>query len=699
MKQNEETEILNNGELEIRAGDAKIKSQYILANIKNGLYPYPYDIKLETLEDSRDAANLSGISNNSLPQKRSINQNDDNEFGSIDVNSELELNAKRLKQDDLNESKNEPVSLQDQVPNSKRNRGMNVNRKFTHSKDVISICVKFLENACTFPNCKFSHNIDEYMAQKSEDIGPVCHMYESYGKCPHGVKCRFALAHTREDYSQIVDEEKIKTVIPWEKTVLNVVERSTQRELAKKNKNGSSNPKIDEYLKELARVQKERIPSRSNAGNITKETSVDTLETSKPLKEDKTVDTITEDGGNEEIKIEGKKKEFKEFQKSGLSTDNFVEQTSKNEKNSYPESFIRLRPQEKKRIDLRDKLYLAPLTTVGNLPFRRLCTSFGADITCGEMTLAKNLLLGNSTEWTHLRRHNSEKIFGIQLAGSSPAILAAAVDRINSIAPSIDFIDLNVGCPIDLVVNSGAGSALLDRPSKLTDLLAGLNYLTPTPITVKLRTGFLSHKPVVHKLIPNLLPHVAAIAIHGRSREQRYSRAADWEYIRRCVRTAHEASTDSENPVAVFGNGDILDYTDYIRSVDGVDGVMIGRGALIKPWLFTEIKERRVWDISSRERLDVLRDFANFGIEQWGCDTMGVNTTRRFLLEQLSFMHRYIPVGLLETLPQKMNERPPAFVGRDELETLMASPNVENWIKLSELVLGKAPDDFTFVPK
>ena len=94
---------------------------------------------------------------------------------------------------------------------------------------------------------------------------------------------------------------------------------------------------------------------------------------------------------------------------------------------------------------------------------------------------------------------------------------------------------------------------------------------------------------------------------------------------------------------------------------------MIGRGALIKPWIFEEIKERRTIDKSSSERFDMLKDYVNFGLEHWGADKQGVANTRRFLLEWLSFLCRYVPVGIIEGQPQTMNKRPPPYVARNDL--------------------------------
>ena len=168
---------------------------------------------------------------------------------------------------------------------------------------------------------------------------------------------------------------------------------------------------------------------------------------------------------------------------------------------------------------------------------------------------------------------------------------------------------------------------------------------------------------------------------------------------------AKEQSSEIET-IPLIGNGDIFSYTDYEEKVLKHEGLsptaMIGRGALIKPWLPTEIKEKRHWDISASERLDILKDFVWFGLEHWGSDTHGVNNTRRFLLEWMSFLYRYVPVGLLEahSVPQQMHQRPPRHMcGRSDLETMMMSLNSADWIKISEMLLGPVREGFKFEPK
>lgn len=309
--------------------------------------------------------------------------------------------------------------------------------------------------------------------------------------------------------------------------------------------------------------------------------------------------------------------------------------------------------------------------------------------------MASNLLAGQASEWALLKRHASEDVFGVQLCSSRPAELARCAELLEeTLGPDgLDFVDLNAACPIDVVCSKGCGAALLERPARLRDLLQPLARVARCPVTVKLRTGRDERAPtVLRTVVPHLRAWGAdAAVLHGRSRLQRYAKCADWAYIAQCAAAA---------PVPLLGNGDVYTHLDYARArAAGVAGVSVARAALTKPWVFTEIRERRLWDISARERLDMVGDFCHHGLEHWGADAQGVEHTRSFLCHWLSFLYKYVPVGLLEVLPPHINDRVPRFRGRDDLETLLASPLVDDWIKITEMFLGPAPDSFHFVPK
>jgi len=301
----------------------------------------------------------------------------------------------------------------------------------------------------------------------------------------------------------------------------------------------------------------------------------------------------------------------------------------------------------------------------------------------------------------------------VQLAGNAPELMGR-VSRILDHETSTDFVDLNCGCPIDVVCDRGSGSALLRKHNKLLDIVNTMaNNLRSRQLTVKLRTGWDDKTPSTHKLVPLLQKaskgRIAAIFIHGRSRTQRYAKLANWEYVLQAAQ-----SQDPSLPrIPIIGNGDILSWEDWhshqrlleshLRDEDPeavglCSCAMLARGALIKPWLPTEIKESRHVDMAASQRLDMLKMFCNFGLEHWGSDQQGVNTTRRFLLEWLSFLHRYTPVGLLEST-QTMNQRPPQYFGRCDLETLMGSSNSTDWVRISEMLLGPVPEDFSFQAK
>ncbi|KDO25938.1 hypothetical protein SPRG_08593 [Saprolegnia parasitica CBS 223.65] len=386
------------------------------------------------------------------------------------------------------------------------------------------------------------------------------------------------------------------------------------------------------------------------------------------------------------------------------------EKTAKQERNIEYDILDNPEPAEHKPVDFKGKIYVGPLTTVGNLPFRRVLKHWGADITIGEMAMATNLLQGQASEWALLRRHESEDVFGVQIAGAYGDQMARVCELITR-KTKVDFIDINMGCPIDLVCKAGGGAALMNRPPKLYSVIAGaltgielgsFGLATRPSLTVKMRAGWSEKTPVAHKLLPKVQTSISSnefmnqSVIHGRSRLQRYTKNADWVYVAECADTRGDDKT-----MQMVGGGDVLSYEEFHEHLQSgqIDTCMLARGALIKPWLPTEIKERRHYDISSSERLDILKDFVKCGLEHWGSDAKGINRTRRYLLEWMSFLCRYVPVGILEKLPQRINDRPMPYYGRNDLETLMASDQAADWVKISEMLLGPVPEGFQFVPK
>ncbi|XP_055473772.1 tRNA-dihydrouridine(47) synthase [NAD(P)(+)]-like [Psammomys obesus] len=572
-----------------------------------------------------------------------------------------EPEAKRSRLEDGQENGKTEVAVesseQRQVP--KRARGQNKSRPHVKPAhyDKERLCPSLLQELatpCAFGDrCRFLHDVERYLETKPADLGPRCVLFDTFGRCPYSVTCRFAGAHLGPGGQNLVLEE-VAARCAHLPSVRNGLDRALQQQLRKRQ---VCFERAEQALRNLTQGPVPVAIPETTVATVTPE------QNSCHAQPDPVGGAGTPHGSP--------------VPTCGPLTD---------------EDVVRLRACEKKRLDIRGKLYLAPLTTCGNLPFRRICKRFGADVTCGEMAVCTNLLQGQMSEWALLKRHPCEDIFGVQLEGAFPDTMTKCAELLNRTI-DVDFVDINVGCPIDLVYKKGGGCALMNRSAKFQQIVRGVNEVLDVPLTVKMRTGVQERVSLAHRLLPELRDWgVALVTLHGRSREQRYTRLADWPYIEHCARVA--------SPMPLFGNGDILSFEDANSAMQtGVAGIMVARGALLKPWLFTEIKEQRHWDISSSERLDILRDFTHYGLEHWGSDTQGVERTRRFLLEWLSFLCRYVPVGLLERLPQRINERPPYYLGRDHLETLMASQQAADWIRISEMLLGPVPPGFVFLPK
>eukprot|EP00850_Spirogloea_muscicola_P004584 SM000019S05128 [mRNA] locus=s19:1129493:1135724:- [translate_table: standard] len=597
-------------------------------------------------------------------------------------------------------------------------------------------------DACPYgAACRFNHDLAGFLAQKPADLDGDCPFASKPYLCPFGLACRFAGRHAAPANGVAaagVAPEQGAAQKKGPEGEANGLSKELQKLLWK---NRVAFPRADAYLRAHGLLSKAKVrPPKGLPGEDVvlddmsgKEGDDGLQNVSEGFK--RKVQELAGDGepaaveegmalhsGNEDaLEADG----VKRLRRVGDGRSHGLEEhdgapIGSGVNGSVSEATVagphgdvdggapeptRAPPRERRVVDFRGKLYLAPLTTVGNLPFRRVAKTLGADITCGEMAMARRRsgrccggtqvrtsLACKSVARTPTRLHAPPRLSS---ASARPPIDAAA--RESAAAAQIDFLDINMGCPIDLVVNKGAGSCLLTKPMRLEQCLRATSAAIDSSLTVKVRMAYYEGKNCAHNLIPNFPDWGAsAVVVHGRTRQQRYSRTADWDYIQKCRECAPSS-------LQVIGNGDVFSFTDWNERMamggPGVDTCMLARGVLIKPWLLTEIKEQRYWDISSGERFSILQDYARFGLEHWGSDTKGVETTRHYLLEWLGFLHRYIPVGLLDILPQKMNWRPPSYFGRNDLETLMASDQATDWVKLSEMLLGPTPANFSFVPK
>ncbi len=234
-------------------------------------------------------------------------------------------------------------------------------------------------------------------------------------------------------------------------------------------------------------------------------------------------------------------------------------------------------------VTLDNRLILAPMAGVSDLPFRLLCRELGAGLVCMEMVSAKAIYYNNKNTDSLMEIHPDELPVSLQLFGSDPRIMGDMAKRIEE--RPFAFLDVNMGCPVPKVVNNGEGSALMKNPKLVEEILTSLVRSTNKPVTVKIRKGFdEDHVNAVEIARIAESCGVAAVAVHGRTREQYYSGEADWDIIAR-VKEAVQ--------IPVIGNGDVDSGEKAKKLLDttGCDAVMIGRAAQGNPWIFREVSE------------------------------------------------------------------------------------------------------------
>lgn len=254
------------------------------------------------------------------------------------------------------------------------------------------------------------------------------------------------------------------------------------------------------------------------------------------------------------------------------------------------------------KITINSKLALAPMAGVTDLGFRTVCRELGAGYTVTEMVSAKALCYQDKKSLPLLELGGGEHPAAVQLFGSDPYCMEQAAG-IAAEKSGADILDINMGCPVPKVVNNGEGSALLKSPDLIEEIVRKVSSAISKPVTVKVRIGF-ENAPVDIVEIAKRVEDAgaAAIAVHGRTRQQYYSGTADWDTIRR----VKEAVT-----IPIIGNGDVDSplKAEALMKQTGCDAVMVGRAVRGNPWLFRELNHYfRTGELMERPSTEEIRE-------------------------------------------------------------------------------------------
>ncbi|MGL4791947.1 MAG: tRNA dihydrouridine synthase DusB [Anaerotignaceae bacterium] len=232
-------------------------------------------------------------------------------------------------------------------------------------------------------------------------------------------------------------------------------------------------------------------------------------------------------------------------------------------------------------VTLENNIFLAPMAGVTDLPFRVICKGMGCGLVYSEMVSAKGMFYESKNTSKLLDIDERERPVAVQIFGSEPEIMGDMARRLEDYP--IDIIDVNMGCPAPKIVKNGEGSALMKTPELVGEIVKTLTTVQKKPVTIKFRKGFDDNSINAVEIAKIAEKNgAAAVAVHGRTREQYYSGKADWDIIKEVKRAVN---------IPVIGNGDIFKAQDAKALIDhtNCDAVMVGRGAQGNPWIFNQI--------------------------------------------------------------------------------------------------------------
>lgn len=278
-------------------------------------------------------------------------------------------------------------------------------------------------------------------------------------------------------------------------------------------------------------------------------------------------------------------------------------------------------------VKLDNNVFLAPMAGVTDMPFRVLCREMGCGLVYSEMVSAKGIMYNNENTNKLLFVSDKERPAAVQLFGSDPDIMGNMAKKIED--ADIDILDINMGCPAPKIVKNGEGSALMKNPALIGDIVFAVSHSQKKPVTIKIRKGFDENSVNAVEIAKEAEKNgAAAIAVHGRTREQYYSGKADWDIIKQVKNAVN---------IPVIGNGDITDPVSAKAMIDytGCDAVMIGRAAQGNPWIFRQITAyletgELIGEPTAEEKRETARRHAQM-LTAYKGEYIGVREMRRHL--------------------------------------------------------------------